>query len=99
MEPKDKSTERAERSDSASRARILIADDDPHMQLAISTCLSRKEYELVVVPNGLAAVQQLEKEAFDLVLSDQQMPEMSGLELLAAMQKREISTPLFMITA
>lgn len=99
MEPKDKSTERAERLDSASRARILIADDDPHMQLAISTCLSRREYELVVVPNGLAAVQQLEKEAFDLVLSDQQMPEMSGLELLAAMQKREISTPLVMITA
>jgi two-component system response regulator FlrC len=53
----------------------------------------------VVAPNGAVALDYLEKETFDLVLSDQQMPELSGLELLAGMQKRSIDTPLVMITA
>lgn len=88
-----------ERLAQPSPARILIADDDPHMQLAISTCLSRKEYELVIAPNGAVALEHLEKGGFDLVLTDQQMPEMSGLELLAAMQKRNMETPVIMITA
>ncbi len=99
MDLKDTSGERPEKSAPLSPARILIADDDPHMQLAISTCLSRKNYELVIAPNGAVALAHLEKESFDLVLSDQQMPEMSGLELLAAMQQRSIDTPLVMITA
>lgn len=99
MDLSNTSNEKAARATQASQARILIADDDPHMQLAISTCLSRKEYELVVAPNGAAALEQLEKGTFDLVLTDQQMPEMSGLELMAAMQKRGMDTPVIMITA
>ncbi len=99
MELNDTGTERGDKVGNATRARILVVDDDPHMQLAITTCLSRKEYELVVAPNGAAALEHLERGSFDLILSDQQMPEMSGLELLAAMQKRNIETPLIMITA
>ena len=99
MDLKDMSTERADKGAQTVPARILIADDDPHMQLAISTCLSRKDYELVVAPHGAAALEHLEKESFDLVLTDQQMPEMSGLELLNAMQKRGLDTPVIMITA
>ena len=81
------------------RARILVADDDPHMQQAIRTCLSRGNYQFTVVGNGLAALEALEQDAFDLVISDQQMPQMSGLELIATMQKRGIETPVIMITA
>lgn len=84
---------------SSSRARILVADDDPHMQQAIRACLGRGEYHLVIVNNGLAALEQLEQEEFDLVITDQQMPQMSGLELMTTMQKRDIDVPVIMITA
>lgn len=81
------------------RPRILIADDDPHMQQAIRACLSRGNYDITIVPQGLAALERLEQDSFDLVITDQQMPQMSGLELMATMQKRSIDVPVIMITA
>lgn len=80
-------------------ARILVADDDPQMQLAISASLSRAGYQLTIVGDGRAAAETLERESFDLIISDQRMPEMTGQELMAWVQKKEISTPLIMITA
>jgi DNA-binding NtrC family response regulator len=81
------------------KARILVADDDPHMQQAIKACLSRDSYNLTIVGHGLAAIEQLEQDSFDLVITDQQMPNMSGIELIATMQKRQIDIPVVMITA
>lgn len=83
----------------ASRARILVVDDDPHMQQAISTCLARGNYQLTVVANGLAALEQLEQDTYDLIITDQQMPQMSGLELLTTLEKRGSEIPVVMITA
>jgi two-component system response regulator FlrC len=80
-------------------AKILIADDDPQMQLAMKATLMRAGYEVTVTPNGAEALHALEREAFDLVVSDQRMPEMGGQELLATMQKRELPIPFVMITA
>jgi DNA-binding NtrC family response regulator len=82
-----------------SRAKILVVDDDPHMQQGISTCLARGNYQLSVVSHGLAALEQLEQESYDLIITDQQMPHMSGLELLATLQKRGSEIPVIMITA
>lgn len=82
-----------------SRGKILVVDDDPHMQQAIAACLARGNYQLSVVPHGLAALEQLEQESYDLIISDQQMPQMSGLELLSTLQKRGVETPFVMITA
>jgi two-component system response regulator FlrC len=90
---------RSEGDISSGRARILVADDDPHMQQAIKACLARGNYQFTVVGNGLAALELLEQEPFDLVISDQQMPQMSGLELIATMQKRGLEIPVIMITA
>lgn len=80
-------------------AKILIADDDPHMQQAIRLCLARENYQLMVVGDGVAALEQLEQDSFDLVITDQQMPHMSGTELIEAMQKRGFEIPVIMITA
>ena len=99
MDSKDIDQLRSDKDSGAGRARILVADDDPHMQQAIRACLSRGNYQFTVVGSGLAALEQLEQEAFDLVISDQQMPQMSGLELIATMQKRGIDIPVIMITA
>lgn len=79
--------------------KILVADDDPQMQLAIQAGLARSGYELTMVGDGRSAADALERESFDLVISDQRMPGMTGQELLAWMQKKEMPTPLIMITA
>lgn len=79
--------------------RILVADDDPQMQLAIKTSLSRAGHDIEVVSNGKAALENVLNNTFDLVVSDQRMPEMTGLELLEQIQEKELKVPLVMITA
>jgi DNA-binding NtrC family response regulator len=81
------------------RAKILVADDDPHMQQAIRACLARESYQFTVVSNGLAAIEQLEQDEYDLIITDQQMPQMSGIELMTTLQKRGSDIPVVMITA
>ncbi|NMC62292.1 MAG: sigma-54-dependent Fis family transcriptional regulator [SAR324 cluster bacterium] len=79
--------------------RILVAEDDPQMQLAIKSCLSRNGYDISITADGKSALEQLESNTFDLIISDQRMPEMEGQELLAELNKRESTTPFIMITA
>jgi two-component system response regulator FlrC len=86
-------------SPKGNRAKILVVDDDPHMQQGISTCLARGNYQLTVVSHGLAALEQLEQDSYDLIITDQQMPHMSGLELMTTLQKRGSEIPVIMITA
>ncbi|MBN8549621.1 MAG: sigma-54-dependent Fis family transcriptional regulator [Deltaproteobacteria bacterium] len=80
-------------------AKILVADDDPQMQLAIQSCLARSGYQLTMVGDGKSATEKLESDSFDLVITDQRMPEMTGQELMSWIQRKEIATPVIMITA
>ncbi len=81
------------------QARILVADDDPQMQLAIKASLSRAGFDVVIAADGKAALELFEKRSFDLIISDQRMPEMTGQEFLAAVQARGTQVPFVMITA
>jgi two-component system response regulator FlrC len=69
------------------------------MQLALKTALSRKGYNIDVAANGKDALQALESATYDLIISDQRMPEMSGQELLEAVNARQEKPPFIMITA
>lgn len=99
MDTQDTTNQSGERPVQNTRQRVLVADDDPQMQLAVKTCLSRKDFDVSVVNNGLSALELLERENFDLVISDQQMPQMSGSELLASLLKKGSEVPVIMITA
>jgi DNA-binding NtrC family response regulator len=99
MDINDSENQNLERAQAAARTRVLVADDDPQMQLAVKTCLIRKDYDVTVVNNGAAALDLLDKESFDLLITDQQMPQMSGTELLSTLQKRGSEMPVVMITA
>jgi two-component system response regulator FlrC len=52
-----------------------------------------------MVGDGKSATAALENDSFDLIITDQRMPEMTGQELMAWVQKKELSTPVIMITA
>jgi len=71
------------------RLRVLVAEDNAvNRQVAVGM-LERAGHEAVVAANGREALALLEKEAFDLVLMDVQMPELDGLETTAAIRERE----------
>jgi two-component system sensor histidine kinase/response regulator len=83
--------------------RILLAEDNPINQTLARRLLEKQGHTVVVVPNGLAAVQALTEEEFDLVLMDVQMPEMDGWEAAAAIRAGENGTgrrvPIVALTA
>lgn len=61
--------------------RILLAEDDEAMRTYLAHALSKAGYDVVAVDRGTEALPLLEKERFDLLLSDIVMPEMDGIEL------------------
>ncbi|MEZ4755114.1 MAG: sigma-54 dependent transcriptional regulator [Bdellovibrionota bacterium] len=81
------------------KIKTLVADDDPQMQLAINASLARCGHDVTIVGDGKAALAKLEAETFDLLVTDQRMPEMTGLELLEAKDAKGINVPAIMITA
>ena len=70
------------------KKRILVVEDDDFFREAISDLL-KKNYNVSVAPNGKAAIEQLSLQDFDLVLTDIQMPILTGLELLEWSKKNK----------
>ncbi len=62
---------------------ILVVDDEKIFLSALRLTLQRAGYEAVACSSPLAALEELEKRKFSFIISDQLMPELSGLELLA----------------
>ncbi len=85
------------------RLRVLVAEDNAVNQQVAVGMLERAGHEATVAANGREVLALLEKEAFDVVLMDVQMPEMDGLETTAAIRERERATgghlPIVALTA
>jgi DNA-binding NtrC family response regulator len=62
--------------------RILFADDEKHLQELMRTELPRMGYAVTVCPDGLTAVAALQKESFDCLLVDLDMPGMNGIDVI-----------------
>jgi two-component system, sensor histidine kinase and response regulator len=89
--------------ETSKRLRILLAEDNPvNSELALRI-FSKRGHSVVVAVNGLRALEALEKQDFDLILMDVQMPEMDGFEATAAIRKNEAitgtHTPIIAMTA
>ena len=67
---------------------ILIVDDEPALLTLITEILSMKGYNVLVAHNGKQALQIVENNSIDLVLSDVIMPEMDGYQLASIIQER-----------
>jgi len=77
---------------------ILIVDDEPGQRQFISGSLAR-EYEVVTAANGLEASQLLSHRGFSLVITDERMPDMGGIELIRWMREKSPETPVIVLTA
>jgi two-component system, sensor histidine kinase and response regulator len=69
--------------------RVLLAEDNPVNQRLVIRLLEKSGHRVAVANNGLEVLAALDKESFDLVLMDVQMPEMDGFEVTAAIREKE----------
>lgn len=77
---------------------LLWADDEIELLRAHLLFLEKKGYDVITVTNGTDAVDQFRANNFDLVLLDEMMPGLSGLETLQKIKEISPSTPVVMVT-
>ena len=77
---------------------LLWVDDEIELLKAHIIFLEKKGYEVITVSNGSDALDQCAQQTFDLILLDEQMPGLSGLETLQKMKEIQPATPIVMVT-
>lgn len=81
--------------------KVLIVDDNTDIRMIMRRLLERHGFQVREAANGKRALEQLKIEVPDVMLLDMMMPEMSGLEALAAIRKdpKVAHLPVVMVTA
>ena len=78
---------------------ILVVDDHAAARESVADVLRHAGYEVTGLASPVEALPQLEQYAFDLVITDLQMPGMDGLEFIRQIRLRQLPTQVLMITA
>jgi ribose transport system substrate-binding protein len=81
----------------ADRKKILLVDDDPLILHILSNILSDNQYKVETAESGKQALTIID-DSFHLLLSDFEMPEMNGLELIEAVRKSDNDIPIIILT-
>src|SRR5207302_9593058 len=76
---------------------LLIVDDEPYILATLSAFL-RQDFEVLTVDSGEAAQQIFEQRSIDLILADQKMPRMSGVQLLEWVREHSPETIRLLMT-
>ncbi len=79
-------------------AKILLLDDEQQIRRAVELQLKKDGHEVVSCVNGQEGLDCLNRESFDLIITDLQMPEVSGIELLASLNEQNRSIPAIVLT-
>ncbi len=77
---------------------LLWVDDEIELLRAHILFLEKKGYEVMTVNNGSDAIELCHQQTFDLILLDEQMPGLSGLETLQKIKDIQPATPIVMVT-
>jgi len=79
--------------------RILVVDDEPAVQQALSRAFALERYRVELAGDGLEALDVLAEERFDAVVLDVMMPGLSGLEVCRRLRASGDHSPVLMLTA
>jgi DNA-binding NtrC family response regulator len=77
---------------------LLIVDDEDNVRSALRRSLRKTSYRLLFASSGEAALAVLDREQVDIVMSDQLMPGMTGLQLLRTVRQRQPYAARLMLT-
>ncbi|NOX19800.1 MAG: sigma-54-dependent Fis family transcriptional regulator [Nitrospirae bacterium] len=78
--------------------KVLVIDDEAIVRVSCERVLQPEGYEVVSISRGDEAIELMEKERFDIVLTDLKMPDMDGLEVLKIIKKRWPDVQVIIIT-
>jgi two-component system response regulator MprA len=83
----------------AEQARILVVDDEPAVQTALSRALALERYDVAQAVDGREALARLSDAAYEVVILDISMPHIDGLEVCRRLRDGGDRTPVLMLTA
>jgi putative two-component system response regulator len=78
---------------------LLVVDDDPYVLESIASLLQEYGYLVTTCRSGFDALEKLKKNAFDVILTDIKMPELTGIELLQRIHTSNSLVPVILMTA
>lgn len=81
------------------KSRILVVDDEESIREFLEIMLKKEGYEVTIAEDGAKAKDILTKKSFDMIISDLQMPNMTGIELLKHVKESYPDTVFMLITA
>lgn len=82
-----------------SEKRLLLVEDEPGLQLALSDRLSAEGYAVATAGDGNAAIQRATGEPFDVIVLDVMLPGRDGFDVAKTIRQQGIRTPILMLTA
>lgn len=83
----------------ASHPSILVVDDEPNSLFGICQVLTDEGFYAIPVENGREALEKLKTDSINLIITDEKMPDLSGVELLLETKKTYPDIPVILITA
>jgi DNA-binding NtrC family response regulator len=81
------------------KGKILVVDDEVDIREGLELLLTSEGYAAELAENGTEGLRKMSEHAYDLVLLDLMMPDLSGMEVIERVRLRDRETPIFMITA
>jgi EAL domain-containing protein (putative c-di-GMP-specific phosphodiesterase class I) len=82
----------------STNVRVLLVDDEPAIARSLTRFLAQAGHHVTSAGEGDEAVKILEKESFDVIVSDIRMPKMDGLTLLRAIRAKDLDVPVVFMT-
>jgi DNA-binding NtrC family response regulator len=78
---------------------VLLVDDDKEFRRAMKKMFEKSGYGVRIACDGQEALDALNEEEFDLIISDLRMPNLDGLEMMAELRRRGLDIPIIFLTA
>ncbi|EKJ85374.1 signal transduction histidine kinase [Leptospira meyeri] len=91
----------SEKTNTKKTIKLLVVEDNPDLRSYLGSILTRVGFHVLVAPDGLAGLEAVLSESPDLVITDLMMPNLSGLDLIREVRKKENlhSLPIILLTA
>jgi len=80
-------------------ARLLLVEDEPGLQLALSDRLAAEGYRVETAGDGLTAIDRATSEPFDVIILDVMLPGRDGFDVARTVRQQGVQTPILMLTA